>query len=52
MQDLREFIRPGDIVVFRSNRGPEVAHVALVLERFDGGEETEKLWVASHWSFP
>ena len=33
-------------MVFHSNRGSELGHVALVLDNF------EKLWVASHWSLP
>lgn len=43
---LADIVETGDILVFQSNRGTEMGHVALVL---DNGE---KLWVASHWVLP
>ena len=45
-EDLRGFVKTGDILVFHSNRSQEIGHVALVLDNF------EKLWVASHWCLP
>jgi hypothetical protein len=46
VQDLHNFVETGDVLVFHSNKGSELGHVALVLDSF------EKLWVASHWSLP
>ncbi len=43
---LKDVVKTGDVLVFRSNRGSELGHVALVLDNF------ERLWVASHWSLP
>ena len=43
---LQDFVKTGDILIFHSNRGSKLSHVALVLDNF------EKLWVASHWSLP
>ncbi len=45
-KDLQDFVKTGDVLVFHSNRGSKLGHVALVLDKF------EKLWVASHWSLP
>jgi len=45
-ESLRKFVQTGDILVFQSNRGTEIGHVALVLDNF------EKLWVVSHWCLP
>lgn len=43
---LQGFVKTGDVLIFHSNRGSKLSHVALVLDNF------EKLWVASHWSLP
>lgn len=46
VSELKGYVENGDIIIFHSNKGSELAHVALVLDNF------EKLWVASHWSIP
>ena len=38
-EDLASYVKTGDILVFHSNRGTELGHVALVLDNF------EKLWI-------
>lgn len=43
---LQDFVKTGDVLIFHSNRGSELGHVALVIDNF------ERLWVASHWSLP
>lgn len=44
--DLDSAVQPGDILAFKSNTSLEMAHVAIVLEKF------EKLWLVSYWRYP